>query len=321
MRTILLFCLLPLFFQLPAQTTAGFENFGLAPGAFLNNASSGTFASGNVALPNAYDSVYDAWSGWAISTVTDTETMGFTNQYAAVAGRGASGSDTYALTYVFGGSPMVLTGAAAGAPVQGLYVTNTTYAYFSMLFGDSFAKQFGGETGDDPDFFLLTIKGFLLGEEKADSVNFYLADYRFSDNAQDYIVADWMYVELASLGNVDSLVFNLRSSDNGAFGMNTPAYVCVDDVQTTDTPVRVREPALPWAPAVFPNPASDQVWIRWPAKEPGLGELSTMQGQLLQRYQLLPGNNRLDVSQLPAGLYVLNYRQNGLVRSVRLFKQ
>jgi hypothetical protein len=321
MRTTLLLCLFCLGTQLLAQTTADFENFGLTPGTFINNASSGTFNSGNVSLPNEYNPVYDAWSGWAISAATDIETMGFSNQYAAVAGRGANGSDTYALTYVFGGSPMVLTGAAAGTPVQGMYVTNTTYAYFSMLFGDSFAKQFGGETGDDPDFFLLTIKGFLQGEEKADSVNFYLADYRFSDNSQDYIVADWTYLELGRLGNVDRLVFNLSSSDNGAFGMNTPAYVCVDDVQTSDTPVRVREQALQWTPAVFPNPASDQVWVRWPSAEPGLGLLRNAQGQLLQQYQLLAGDNLLDISQLPAGLYTLDYHQNGLRGVVRMVKQ
>ena len=321
MRTILLLCFFGLCTQLSAQTTADFENFGLAPGTFLNNANSSTFISGNVALPNEYDPVYDAWSGWAISAVTDVETMGFSNQYAAVAGRGANGSDTYALTYVFGGSPMLLTGAAAGTPVQGMYVTNTTYAYFSMLFGDSFAKQFGGETGDDPDFFLLTIKGFLEGVEKSDSINFYLADYRFSDNSQDYIVADWMYVELASLGNVDRLVFNLSSSDNGAFGMNTPAYVCVDDLMTSDTPVRLREQQLSWSPAVFPNPVTDQVVVSWPTAEPGFGELRNNQGQLLQRCQLLAGDNLLDISHLPAGIYTLVYHQNGHRGVVRIVKK
>jgi hypothetical protein len=34
-----------------------------------------------------------------------------------------------------------------------------TYAALSMRDGDGFAKQFGGASGDDPDYFLLTITG------------------------------------------------------------------------------------------------------------------------------------------------------------------
>jgi hypothetical protein len=37
--------------------------------------------------------------------------------------------------------------------VTGAYFTNTTYAALSMLSGDSFAKKFGGASGDDPDWF------------------------------------------------------------------------------------------------------------------------------------------------------------------------
>jgi hypothetical protein len=38
---------------------------------------------------------------------------------------------------------------------QGVYVTNTTYAYNSMRDGDMFAKKFGGPTGNDPDWYKL----------------------------------------------------------------------------------------------------------------------------------------------------------------------
>jgi len=61
-----------------------------------------------------------------------------------------------------------------------------------------------------------------------DSVNFYLADYRFADNDSDYIVNSWKYVDLSTLGGVDTYEFDLSSSDTGAFGMNTPAYFCMD---------------------------------------------------------------------------------------------
>ena len=59
-------------------------------------------------------------------------------------------------------------------------------------------------------------------------VEFYLADYRFDDNAQDYIVSDWAWVDLTGLGVVYGLEFALSSSDVGNWGMNTPAYFAMD---------------------------------------------------------------------------------------------
>jgi hypothetical protein len=60
-------------------------------------------------------------------------------------------------------------------------------------------------------------------------VEFYLADFRFADNSQDYILDSWGFVDLSALGTVDFLEFDLSSSDNGAFGMNTPGYFALDN--------------------------------------------------------------------------------------------
>ena len=95
-----------------------------------------------------------------------------------------------------------------------------------------FPKKFGGASGDDPDFFLLNIEGQDAFSNAVGSVDFYLADFRFTNNAQDYILNDWAFVDLNSLGtSVSSLHFSLSSSDNGAFGMNTPAYFAIDNLQ------------------------------------------------------------------------------------------
>jgi hypothetical protein len=59
-------------------------------------------------------------------------------------------------------------------------------------------------------------------------VEFYLADYRFADNRDDYILDTWQYVDLTSLGMIKSLEFTLSSSDIGEWGMNTPAYFAID---------------------------------------------------------------------------------------------
>jgi hypothetical protein len=128
-----------------------------------------------------------------------------------------------------------LTGNAAGGTyVKGTYINNSTYAYYSMRDGDQFAKKFGGVSGDDADWFMLTVTGWLNGQAKNDTVNFMLADYTFADNSQDYILNEWAWLDLQVLGNVDSLQFSLSSSDAGQWGMNTPAYFVLDNFTTAD---------------------------------------------------------------------------------------
>ncbi|MEL6650750.1 MAG: DUF4465 domain-containing protein, partial [Bacteroidota bacterium] len=191
-----------------AQTTADMEDLSVPVDSFFNGSEGTTgYASGNVFLPNSYNSMFNSYSGWAVSTKTDTVTPGPDNQYASAAGVGAEGSATYAVANMFSPGVLQITNNGAGKQIAGAYFTTNTYAYRSMQDGDQFAKRFGGDDGNDPDFFLLTIKGYLADVLGADSVDFYLADYRFADNAEDYIVTDWTWVDLTSLGDVDSLQF------------------------------------------------------------------------------------------------------------------
>ncbi|HDM77155.1 MAG TPA: DUF4465 domain-containing protein, partial [Deltaproteobacteria bacterium] len=143
----------------------------------------------------------------------------------------------YAIGYVgFSGPPTVsflyedLYSLDVPREITGAYFTNTTYAYLSMRDGDAFAKKFGGDSGSDPDWFKLTITGIGESGSKTGEVDFYLADYRFDDNSKDYIVDKWTWVDLSSLGEVVALQFALSSSDSGEWGMNTPAYFAMDDL-------------------------------------------------------------------------------------------
>ena len=221
--------------NLSAQRVADFENYNLGPDEFLNGSDGlSLFESGNVSLRNTYDVGYDFWSGWAISSFTDTITPGFNNQYSAISGQGADNSTSYAISFASAPVTIGLNGSAAGGVVDGLWVNNSTYAYLSMKDGDSFAKKFGGETGDDQDYFLLSINKWLDDNLSSEEVLVYLADYRNIDNSNDYILKEWEWVDLSSLGNVDSLQLSLSSTDNGQFGMNTPAYFCIDNITTRD---------------------------------------------------------------------------------------
>lgn len=112
------------------------------------------------------------------------------------------------------------------ATLTGMYVTLNSYALSSILNGDSYAKKFG--TGD---WFKLTVSGGTQGAGGVvikKSVDFYLADFREEGN---WKVADkWMWMDLSQLGEVGVLRFSLSSSDTSAYGMNTPAYFCFDNL-------------------------------------------------------------------------------------------
>ncbi len=198
----------------------------------------GGFASGGAFFNNSYESTFGSWAGFAHSRETDVTTPGFGNQFSALAGSGAEGSLQYAVGFVDSFTPFLPTIVLpSGEAVLSLAITNTTYAGLSMRDGDFFAKKFGGPSGNDPDFFLLTITGRDGSLVPTGQVDFYLADFRFADNAQDYIVDEWTTVDVSSFGvGTATVEFTLSSSDNGTFGMNTPAYFAVDHVQTVPEP-------------------------------------------------------------------------------------
>ena len=219
-----------------ASITATFESIPLGGAESFWNGSDGSGGFNDGAhFNNTYNASFGSWSGFAVSNTTDTTTPGFGNQYSAYTGGGAGGSSQYAVGYVpnpiFSSdpNPTISFGKVTNLNGYTAEITNTTYAALSMLNGDSFSKQFGGVTGDDPDFFLLTITGY-NGATAGNSVDFYLADYRFADNSQDYIVDEWTSVDLSAIGSADSLQFSLTSSDVGGSGINTPTYFALDNI-------------------------------------------------------------------------------------------
>ena len=208
---------------------SSFDELTLSPNSYWNgsNASKG-FASGDAYFVNSYNADWMYWDGgFVYSNTTDVTTAGYTNDFSAITGKDYSGDGIYAPAQ--SGAIIRLTGAAVNTTVTGFYLTNSTYATLSMENGDMFAKKFGGATGNDADFFKLIVTGYSGGIAGATKVEAYLADFRNSNNSYDYILKNWRWVDLRPLGNIDSVVFSMTSSDVGGFGMNTPAYFVIDE--------------------------------------------------------------------------------------------
>jgi hypothetical protein len=218
----------------------------------------GTFTSGGVQFSNHYDQTFQSATGFAYSNTTDSTNGSFSNQYSAYPGTGAGpGADNYGVAFGhqdlvandFDPVPFDPNNAAemyqlpniaipSGFKLQSMQVTNTTYTALTMKNGDGFgfSKVFGGATGNDADYLLLTAYGTDASGTVLGSAEFYLADYRFADNSLDYIVNTWVAWDLSSLGNASRVYFNLASSDVGQFGMNTPGYFAVDNLQIVAVP-------------------------------------------------------------------------------------
>ncbi len=209
----------------------------LGPNSFNNGGpitNANGFTQGTVFLPNSFDSRFGGfWSGWSISSVANATTPGFGNQYAAFPG-GGSNSPTYGVA--FGNTYLSFTQTVQ---LHTIDLANTTYAALSMRDGDRFSKKFGGATGNDPDLFRVTLRGYSEANRSGNvtgSIFFDLADYRFADNSLDFIRSDWTRLDLSGLGLVRSIGFEFTSTDVGEFGINTPTYFAMDNLNLTAVP-------------------------------------------------------------------------------------
>lgn len=294
--------------RLNAQTTADFENLSLLPDTSWNGSDgSGIFTSGNASFANKFvdwGGGITSWSGFAYTNMKDTITQSYFNEFSAITGEGFSGSDNYAIGYYSSFDPLPtvrLNGIALGDTVSGFYVTNSAYSYLTMKNGGGPAKKFGGVSGTDPDWFAMVVYGYKDGVKVSDSVEIYLADFRYSNSAQDYILKDWKWVDLTMLGKVDSLKFTMFSSDTGAFGINNPTYFCMDNLITNHNSFIGIEKYQTTNISVFPNPTCDVIYFE--GSNGSVFEIFDANGKKMKDGIL--ATNNIDIRDLPQGSYYL----------------
>lgn len=212
------------------ETYCDFESFTLGETGYWNGSDlSGEYVSGNLRFKNSYTDEFGfpSWSGFAYSNLVNTSTAGFGNQYSVYAGAGAASSKKFGLACIFGKAELIMEKPTT---MQSIYLTNSTYSALSMKLGDTYAKKFGGTSGTDADWFMLSIEGIDKNNQVTDTITVYLADYRSNDSSKDFVLSTWAKTDLTKLGEVQKLNFWLTSSDNGNYGMNTPAYFCIDNI-------------------------------------------------------------------------------------------
>lgn len=218
-----------------AATTVTFEDFVLDSQGYWSGDTSGTYTgtgtyggdnyerdltfqgAPNAKFRNIYTDwgTYGTWTGFAVSNHTNTTSTGYGNQYSSYSGGGAGGSSQFIVSY--GSTNSIRFDGLTSMAGAGASFTNTTYAALDTIYGTpSFSKAF-----TSTDWFKLTISGY--------NANSLTGSTELVLVQGSSILDTWQHVDFSSFGMVDELRFELTSSDNGMFGMNTPAYFAMDN--------------------------------------------------------------------------------------------
>lgn len=211
--------------QANAQTISTLDDLTL-PGtdtSYSNTIAPGNayaFTSGLVTFHGNRES-WGGYSGFNYSNVTDTVTSGPGNDKAAITGKGYNQSANYGIAYAPSDWPAhpkqsLLLGAkvqngTTATKATGMYVTNTTYAY-----------RYIKATYHNGDSFRLVVRGYRNAVRTADSASFTLARYATGDTV---VHNTWQWMDLSMLGYVDSLSFQVSSTDD-----YTPFYFAFDNL-------------------------------------------------------------------------------------------
>ncbi len=224
-----------------------------------------------------------------------------TNEFAAMTGGGVDGKNTpYLLNF---GSSEISFADDKARTVDGAYVTTAAVSHLSMKYGDSYAKTFGGENGTDPDFLKLIATG-MNGEEETGKVTFFLANYLSDYGCDDYIISDWSWMDLSSLGKVTKIKFEFESSDNGEWGVNTPSYFCMDKLtveKLSDT--SMGDLKKTGSIRVYPSYATSYINV-----EANAGEnisLFDLYGRKMKETRADEGITEISITDFPNGVYIV----------------
>lgn len=220
-----------------SRSVATFEDVALGEQGFWNGSDLsgeedsgnyyGSFTSSVFSFDNIYTAAWGSFMGFACSSLTDTITSGYMNQYSPKAGEGANGSAQFALAYENGATfNCTYKEGYTNNTLKSVMITNGTYVYNEIRDGGAYSKKF--ESGD---WFKVTFTGY-KGEAETGSVDYYLADFR---DGKTYINKEWVEVDLTPLSDATTVMITFDSTDKGQFGVNTPKYVFIDNLTIEQT--------------------------------------------------------------------------------------
>ena len=181
----------------------------------LNNSyGSWAYWSGGAAVSNYHCDIANGSSNTQLSLPTETP---------------AHSGDNFIVTYGYNDGSQYATDSrpifdfqdGVARQIKGLWITNNSYFLHSVSFGDGL-----NQPASDDTFIDVTFEGF-----DASGISQGMVKYRIQDGKK--ALTDWAYVNLSSLGKINTLKINYEFSkdqDNGN-GFAAPAYLVIDDIE------------------------------------------------------------------------------------------
>ncbi|MEE1302642.1 MAG: DUF4465 domain-containing protein, partial [Bacteroidales bacterium] len=188
----------------------------------------------------------------------------------------------------------------------GVYVNNSSSAY-SYMSSANFPQN---------NYFLNIIAtGYDETGAITNAVSYPLAD-------ANGFVGEWKYMDLTSLGECHKVIFTLSSNDDSGYGINVPAYFCIDAFSyynSAESSSLKEELANEFSVNVFPNPASKRTNINIK----GLSNkaqitLNDIQGRTLLNDEIFESNYELNTSNMQSGVYFIKITSENIVKTQKL---
>ncbi|MBP1612597.1 MAG: hypothetical protein H6Q13_45 [Bacteroidetes bacterium] len=170
-------------------------------------------------------------------SVYNTTSTDGSNQGAGYGGSNNFGvmygySDTYNASYMSNPDFHFATGVEF--IVKKMYICNSSYLYGVMKYGNQFGISGSAVSLEQAKgYFKVLAYGFDVNGNATNNgqpVEKYLADYRNGTSTPTSISTSWSAWDLSALGSINKVKFNFVGSDSGAYGLNTPAYLCIDNI-------------------------------------------------------------------------------------------
>jgi hypothetical protein len=175
-----------------------------------------------VNFPVNWTPAWSSWTGFGASCRTETtykaETM-FTDQFNNITGTAHSGNN-FMVLYTFGEEITF----DKPVTVKGFWYTNDAWTVDAILNGDGMSPgKFEAE--DFLNFIIYPHRdGSLIGGARMEVPLAKDGDY----------VKTWQYCDLEGIEvfqNITSLTFSFEGSKKNDWGLTTPTYVCIDDIE------------------------------------------------------------------------------------------
>ncbi len=204
---------------------------------------------------NERDDAFNFWSGgtvlsqWNYRSDIEGQTEGWWMTYmnqcsvyntdstdGSNSGAGADGSNTFAVINGYNDGANNQSAASMSFSggkeylIENLMYCPTSYLYGFMANGGPYSSNPGMSLEQVRGWFMMTVTGYDARGNVTSTVSEYVADFRDSERKVE-IPTTWKQLDLSSLGKVNKIMFNFSGSDTGAYGLNTPAYMAIDNIK------------------------------------------------------------------------------------------